>query len=392
MKLKLSFVFLSLFFAANLFAQSPYEFKVIKDLPATTVKDQHRSGTCWSFSGLSFFESELLRMGKGEHDLSEMYVVRKTYLGKVDKYVRMHGNSNFAGGGAFNDVTWTIKNFGIVPENAYQGLSYGEFQHVHGELDHILKSFIAGVVENKNRKLSDAWKKGFEGLLDAYLGKHPGEFKYQGKKYTPESFANELGLDMDNYVMVSSFTHHPFYESFILEVPDNWGWGEVYNVKIDELTEIIDYSLKNEYTVAWATDVSEKGFQWKKGLAVVPEEDIEDIDGLERAKWDELSKEDKNKYIYNFTEIRAEKEITQELRQIAFDNYQTTDDHGMHITGLAEDKEGNLYYKVKNSWSDKDHIFDGYLFVSKPFVQYKTTSILVHKDGIPKEIRKKLEL
>ncbi len=390
MKQKLGFFLLFLFSVGTAFSQGPYEFEVIKDLPATPVKDQHRSGTCWSFSGLSFFESELLRMGKGEYNLSEMFVVRNTYSGKADKYVRMHGHSNFAGGGAFNDVTWTIENFGIVPEEAYKGLSYGEFQHVHGELDNVLKGFIDAVIENKNRELSDAWKEGFEGLLDAYLGDYPREFAYNGKKYTPQSFAKELGLDMDNYVMVSSFTHHPFYEPFVLEVPDNWGWGEVYNVKIDELTEIIDNSIDKGYSVAWATDVSEKGFQWKKGFAVVPSEDIEDLAGLERARWDELSDEEKENYIYDFTVIRAEKEITQELRQEAFDSYQTTDDHGMHITGFAVDQEGNEYYKVKNSWSDEDHIFDGYLYVSKPFVQYKTTSILIHKDGIPEDIREKL--
>ncbi len=331
-------------------------------------------------------------MNKGEFDLSEMFVVRASYSGKAENYVRMHGHTNFAGGGAFNDVTWTLSNFGIVPEEVYSGLSYGEEKHVHGELDQVLKSYVDGVIKNKNRKLSSAWKEGYEGILDAYLAEIPAEFTYNGEKYTPESFLEELELNMEDYVMISSFTHHPFYEPFILEVPDNWGWGEVYNVKIDELTDIIDNSLENGYSVAWATDVSEKGFQWKKGLAVVPSDDIEDLDGLERARWDELSDSEKNEYIYDFSKIRVEKEITQEMRQEAFDNYQTTDDHGMHITGLAKDQEGNKYYKVKNSWSDENHIYDGYLYASKAFVQYKTTSILVHKDGIPMEIRKKLDL
>jgi bleomycin hydrolase len=331
-------------------------------------------------------------MGKGEHDLSEMFVVRASYSGKADKYVRMHGNNNFAGGGAFNDVTWTITNHGIVPDKVYSGLSYGEDKHVHGEMDEVFKSYIDGVLKNKNRKLSNAWKEGFEGLLDAYLGSYPADFTYNGTKYTPESFAKELGLNMENYVMISSFTHHPFYESFILEVPDNWACGEVYNVQIEELTDIVDYSLDKGYTVAWATDVSEKGFRWKEGLAVVPTDQIEDLEGLERARWDEMSDAEREKRIYDFSEIRPEKKISQELRQVDFDNYQTTDDHGMHITGLAKDQKGNEYYKVKNSWSEKDHVYDGYLYASKAFVQYKTTSILVHIDGIPKKIREKLGL
>ncbi|MGC9341945.1 MAG: aminopeptidase C [Bacteroidales bacterium] len=374
------------------YSQTGYNFTLVKDLPVTPVKDQNRSGTCWCFSGLSFFESELLRMGKGEYNLSEMFVVRTSYEGKADQYVRMHGNVNFAGGGAFNDVTYTLENYGIVPEEAYEGLNYDEEKHVHGELDAVLKSYMEGVITNRNRKLSTAWDDALDGILDAYLGKYPDEFEYKGKKYNPESFLDELELDMNDYVMVSSFTHHPFYESFILEVPDNWAWGEVYNVKIDELTNIIDYSINNGYTVAWATDVSEKGFKWKEGLAVVPGESIEDISGLERAKWDELSEEEKNKRIYDFSEIRPEKEITQEMRQEAFDNYQTTDDHGMHITGIAKDQKGNMYYKVKNSWGVEDHIYGGYLYASKAFVQYKTTSILVHKDGIPENLREKLGL
>jgi bleomycin hydrolase len=381
-----------LFAVSALHSQTGYKFKDVKDLQVTPVKDQHRSGTCWSFSGISFFESELLRMGKGEYDLSEMFVVRTSYEGKADKYVRMHGNVNFAGGGAFNDVTYTLENYGIVPDEAYCGLNYDEEMHVHGELDKVLKTYIDGVIENRNRKLTPVWDDAFDGILDAYLGSYPSEFVYKGKSYTPGSFRDELGLDMNDYVMVSSFTHHPFYEPFILEVPDNWAWGEVYNVKIEELTDIVDYSVNNGYSVAWATDVSEKGFKWKEGLAVVPSENIEDIAGLERTRWDELSEEEKNKRIYDFSEIRPEKKITQEMRQEAFDNYQTTDDHGMHITGIAKDQKGNMYYKVKNSWGVEDHVYGGYLYASKAFVQYKTTSILVHKEGIPAEMRKKLGL
>ncbi len=374
------------------FAQSidGYVFKEIKTLPATPVKNQYRSGTCWSFSGISFFESELLRMGKGEYDLSEMFVVRNAYDKKAEKYVRMQGSINFAGGGAFNDVTMVISDYGIVPESAYPGRKYGEEKHIHAELDNIFKAYIEAVVQNKNNKLSLSWHPGFEGLLNAYFGNYPDTFTYEGINYTPQSFAGELGLKMDNYVMISSFTHHPFYKPFILEVPDNWGWGEVWNVTLEEMTEIIDNSIKEGYTVAWAADVSEKGFSWKKGIAIVPVEEFEDISNLERAKWDRLSDTERQKLIYDFSKPGKEKVITQEMRQAAFDNYETTDDHGMHITGLAQDQNGTEYYLVKNSWSELGSPYNGYLYVSRPFVKYKTTSILVNKNGIPKDIRKKL--
>ncbi|MCF8381274.1 MAG: aminopeptidase [Bacteroidales bacterium] len=373
-------------------AQTAYEFTDVKTLKTTSVKDQHRSGTCWSFSGISFFESELLRMDKGEFDLSEMYVVRNAYADKAEKYVRLHGSLNFAGGGAFNDVSWVMKNFGIVPEEAYKGIEYGTDGHVHGELDILLKAYMDAVIENKNRELSSSWLKGLNGILDAYLGKYPEKFMYNGKEYTPQSFMANLGLNMDDYVMLSSFTHHPFYKPFILEVPDNWAWGEVYNVKIEELTQVIDNSLAKGYTVAWATDVSEKGFQYNKGLAVVPTDDIEDMDNLEKGKWEAFTDKEKLAFMYDFSSIKAEKKITQELRQEAFDNYQTTDDHGMHIVGTAKDQNGTEYYKVKNSWGIEDHVYGGYLYVSKAFVEYKTLSILVNKNAIPKKLREELGL
>ena len=392
--MKKNFVLLAvlLSFSIIITAQTAYEFKDVKTLKATSVKNQYRSGTCWSFSGIGFFESELLRMGKGEYDLSEMFVVRNSYAEKAKKYVRMHGNLNFGGGGAFNDVTSVMDNIGIVPEEVYKGLEYGTDGHVHGELDKLLKSYMDGVLENKNRELSTAWFKGLNGLLDAYLGEYPEKFTYKGVEYTPQSFMESTGLNMDDYVMLSSFTHHPFYEPFILEVPDNWGWGEVYNVKMEELTDVIDYSIKHDYTVAWATDVSEKGFQYKKGLAVFPTDDIEDMDNLEQAKWDSFSQKEKQAFMYDFSSIKTEKKMTQKLRQEGFDNYQTTDDHGMLIAGTAKDQNGKKYYRVKNSWGFENHLYDGYLYASKTFVQYKTISILVHKDGIPKKLREKLGL
>ena len=376
--------------SSQVFSQSGYTFTDVKRLSATPVKDQYRSGTCWSFSGISFFESELLRTGKGEYDLSEMFAVRVCYSDKAQKYVRMNGTLNFGGGGGFNDVTMTLGKYGIVPEEAYPGLNYGKEKHVHGESDAVFKAYVDAVVKNPNRELSTAWFPGFQGILDAYFGKLPETFLFKGKTYSPQSFEVELGLDMNDYVMLSSFSHHEFYKPFILEVPDNWGWGEVYNVKIDELTQIIDNAIENGFTVAWACDVSDKGFSWKNGLAVVPSEDIADLDGLEKSKWEGLGPKEKNDVFYDFSKIRKEKTITQELRQQSFDNLLTTDDHGMHITGTATDQNGTKYYIVKNSWNVDGNSYKGYLYASAAFVKYKTTSLLVNKASIPKEIRKKL--
>lgn len=386
------------FFSVNtLFAQdkddSGYEFTTIKRLEATSVKNQYRSGTCWSFSGISLLESEMLRNGKDPIDLSEMWIVRNAYSDKALKYARFHGNLNFAGGGAFHDVTNMIRKYGIVPEEVYDGLEYGTENHVHSEMDAVLKGYMDKVIENKNRKLTPVWHEGFNGILDAYLGEKPETFTYKGKQYTPQSFASEfVDLDMGDYVELSSYTHHPFYSKFILEVPDNWAYDEVYNLPIDELMEVIDASIMNGYTVAWAADVSEKGFSWKNGVAIVPARDIEDMDDLERAKWDELSEEEMEERMYSFDKPVPEKTITQEMRQEAFNNWQTTDDHGMHITGIAEDQNGTKYYIVKNSWSGEGHIYDGYFYASEAFVRYKTMDIMIHKNAIPGEIAEKLDL
>lgn len=362
-------------------------------LPATSVKNQNRSGTCWSFSGISFLESEMIRLGKPEIDLSEMFIVWNTYSEKAQKHVRVHGNLNFAAGGAFHDVTNMIKEYGIVPESVYDGLNYGEEKHVHGEMDRVLKQHIDAVVENKNRKLSTAWLESIEGTLNSYLGEIPQKFEYEGKNYTPQSFATDfVGLNIDDYVEISSYTHHPFYSKFILEVPDNWSWDEVYNVSINELEEIIDYSLKNGFTVAWAADVSEKGFaSSNKGVAVMPAAKIEDMSDAEITRWEDLSDKDKEKELYKLDKPTPEIMVTQEMRQSAFDNYTTTDDHGMHIIGTAKNQEGKTFYKVKNSWGDYNK-YNGYFYASKPYVSFKTMCIMVHKNAIPQNIREKLEL
>lgn len=366
-----------------------FEFKVVKQVKSTPIKNQHRSGTCWSFSGISFFEDELLRMDKGEFDLSEMFVVRNSYYDKGEKYVRFHGSLNFGGGGSFQDVVNTIAKYGITPESAYKGLNYGEDGHVHGELDEVLKGYIDAVIKNKNKKLSTAWAKGMSGILDAYLGDYPESFTYNGKTYNPKSFAAELGLDMDDYVMISSYTHHPYYKPFIMEVPDNWSYGTVYNLPLDEMTKVIDNAIQNNYSVAWAADVSEKGFKFNKGVAIVPEKKLDELTDSEKSKWEGLSEKEKAKQLYDITGPTSEKTITQELRQLEFDNYTTTDDHGMVIEGIALDQKGKQYYIVKNSWGESN-TYKGYFYASKAFVEFKTMSILVNKNSIPKDIRKKL--
>lgn len=381
-----------LFSSLNIVAQEGYKFTDIKKLPVTSVKDQHRSGTCWSFSGLAFLEAEMIRMGKKDvANLSEMFVVRNCYYDKGIKHVRLHGALNFGGGGAFHDVTYVLKNYGLVPEEVYTGLQYGEDNHVHGEIDKLLKDYVEGVINNKNKKLSTAWKTGFSGILDAYLGKQVTKFTYKGKEYTPKSFAKEVtGLNADDYVTISSFNHHSYYQPFILEIPDNWLWGEAYNLPMQEMLKVIDYSLENGYTVAWATDVSEKGFSYRNGVAIVPGKDIKEMSDSERSKWEKLSKKEKEAALYSFDNPIEEKTITQEMRQVAFDNYQTTDDHGMLIIGTAKDQTGKKYYIIKNSWNTGNK-YKGYLYASEAFVLYKTTNIMVNKNAVPRDIKKKLK-
>ena len=371
-----------------------YRFTDTKIIPTTAVKDQSRSGTCWCFSTLSFLESEILRAGGPALHLSEMWIVRHSFMDKAEKYVRMHGTINFAEGGASHDVTEGIKAHGIVPFEVYPGLNYGTEKPDFHELSVVLKAYLDAVVktgDKSGKALSTAWKRGFDAILDEYFGPLPETFTYEGKEYTPETFAAQLPIDLDNYIDISSFTHHPFYTQFIIEVPDNWMWGTVYNVPLDEMMQIIDHALEQVYTVSWGTDVSEKGFSRTKAIGIVPEADTESMSGTEAERWGKLTDREKEAALYKFDKPGKERTITQQMRQTAFDNYETTDDHGMLIMGTATDQAGNRYYKVQNSWNVLPP-YDGFWYFSRPFVAYKTTSIMVNKQALPKEIARKLGL
>lgn len=367
---------------------SDYTFKVVVDNEASGVVSQGNTGTCWSFSTLSFFESELKRLGKGDHNLSEMFIVRKAYEDKAEMYVRMHGKNNFDEGGAFVDIPHVIRQYGIVPEEVYKGLNYDSELHNHSEMAEILRSTMDAVVKNKQGSLTPQWDEAVDGILDAYLGKIPEKFTYQGKEYTPQSYAESLGLNLDDYVSISSFTHHPYYTQFVLEVPDNWTFGRSYNVPLNEMMEVMDYALNNKYTFAWGADVSEKGFSFRNALAIVPENEADiDVKGKDNKHFNDAGADKESSA---FETPKPEKNITAEMRQKAFDNYETTDDHGMHATGIVEDQKGNKYYIIKNSWGTKYNDCDGYFYASEAYVKYKTINFMVHKDGIPKEVKKKL--
>lgn len=361
-------------------------------IPGTSVKDQNQSGTCWCFSGSAFYENEIRKATGDSIDLSEMYTVRKCYEDKADRYVRMYGTINFAQGGSALDVPYVWANYGAVPEEVYRGLNYGEDGHVHGEMHNILEGLVKTVVSKPNRKISTAWKSAMGGVLDAYFGEVPETFTYKGKKYTPQSFAKSLGINPDNYIAVTSFTHHPFYQPFVLEVSDNWLWGQYMNVPLADMKAIVDNALANGYTVSWAADVSEGGFKWKDGVALMPKGKNEgDLTGTELSRWVKLSDKERKADKFNFDGPVDEISVTQESRQEMFDSQETTDDHGMVIVGTARDRKGNRYYKVKNSWNT-NQIYNGYLYVSEPYFLAKTMDIYVNKAAVPKEIAKKIGL
>ena len=369
-----------------------FVFTVVKENPITSIKNQNRAGTCWSYSGLAFIESELIRMGKGEHDLAEMFIVHNTYLDRADRAVRTHGDASFSQGGSFYDVLYAMKHYGLVPEVEMRpGVMYGDTLSNHNELTAVSDAVVAAIAkgglktlqkDNNNQML---WKKAIKAIHDIYLGERPEKFTYNGKEYTPKSFYESLGLNADDYVSLTSFTHHPFYSSFVLEIQDNWRWGQSYNLPIDEFMEVFDNAIMKGYTIAWGSDVSESGFT-RTGVAVLPDADkAQELSGSDMARWLKMKPEEKKLN----TKPQPQKVVSQEDRQVAYDNFETTDDHGMQIFGIAKDQMGNEYYMVKNSWGEAG-TYKGIWYASKEFARYKTMNIVVHKDALPKAIAKKL--
>lgn len=357
-------------------AKKKFQFTQIVNIENTEVKSQGKSGTCWSYSANSFLESEIIRKKGKPVDIADIFPVRCALIDKAETYLRLHGNLGWGEGGAFHDVINMYSKYGAMPQMAYTGLPYESKINNFGELMSVTEGYLKGLAGNKGGKLSPNWKKSFENIVDGYLGTPPTEFMHEGKKYTPKTFASDfLGINAKDYMELSSFTNAPYYQKTLLFVPDNWSFDRVWNVQMTDMTAIVDHALKNGYTVAWATDVSEKYFSWKNGVAFVAEDLPEDPkDSIYEVRVKTM-----------FDGPKPEKVITPEIRQKAFDNYETTDDHGMHIVGLVKDQSGREYYIVKNSWGIKnDH--KGYIYVSKAYVQYKTTAILLHKDGIPKSI------
>lgn len=369
-----------------------FKFTDVKVNRTTPVKDQNKSGTCWAFSGTSMVEEDLMRKGSPELDISEMWTVRNCYIDKAKKYIMTGGNINFGQGGGFADVIYAMENYGIVPEEAYKGLNYGEDNHSHYEMEAALKGYLDAIKRNPNRKLSTAWLPGFVAILDAYMGPAVESFTYNGKTYTPQEFAKAMKFVPEEYVAFTSYTHHPFYKPFQMEISDNWLWSESINVPMEEMKQIVDEALENGFTVGWAADVSEKGFKWRNGVALLPaEKTMEDMDNAEVARWTSLSAAEKAAMQYDIKGPGKERTITQEDRQRTFENKETTDDHGMVIVGYATDQNGTRYYKVKNSWTDKQ-IYGGYLYVSEPYFLEKTLDIMVNKAAVPNAIAKKVGL
>ena len=369
-----------------------FRFTTVDSIAITPVKNQNRSSTCWSFSTIGFLESELLRMGKGEFDLSEMFVVHHTMLDRAEYSVRMYGTAEFAPGGSAYDVIYCLKNYGMVPQEVMPGIQYAstpaDTLPVHAELDAVAGGVVKAVTNSGLKKLTPVWKKALSAVYDTYLGKCPETFIYNGKEYTPKSFAKELGLNADDYVSITSYTHHPYYTTFALEVPDNWRMDQMHNVPMEEMMAIIDNALAKGYTLAWGADVSEICFT-RKGLGVVPEEEkAVDLTGSDAARWLGLSATDKREELTK--KPLPEKTITQEMRQAAYDSWENTDDHGMQIFGTANDQNGKRYYMIKNSWGTQKSEYKGIWYVSEAYMQYKTNTILVHKNAIPKDIRKKM--
>lgn len=355
-------------------SKAGFTFTELINLGNTSIKDQGSSGTCWSYSGNSFLESEMIRQGKKPVEISQIYTAYNTYLEKAKTFVKLHGDQAQGEGGQLHDVLTIYRKYGAVPREVYTGLQAGQTRNNFSEMSSLIEGMQQTIV--KGKKISPTWQKAITSVMDTYLGVPPQSFQYNGKTYTPRTFADQvIGLNPDDYVGISSFKEHAYYKPFVLLIPDNWSFESFYNVQMNDLTDIIDNALQNGYTVAWATDVSEKSFSWKNGLAYVPEKEFE-----------KMTKEEQNEM---FNGPKPEAKITEDQRQAAFDDYSTTDDHGMHIVGLVKDQNGKEYYIVKNSWGASND-YKGYMYASKEYVKYKTISILIHKNAIQKGIRTKL--
>ena len=368
-----------------------YQFTNVKEIPVTSMKNQNRSGTCWCFSALSFLESEVIKAknlkAEAYPDFSEMFVVRHAYHDRAIKYVRLNGFLNMAAGSGFGDVLEVVRDYGMMPQSAYSGMNYGYDLPVQGELDAVLKGYVQAVVKNPNRKLTPVWPKGFDGILDAYLGALPENFVENGVTYTAQSYRDAMGINPDDYVNISSYTHHPFYTQFAIEVEDNWRGGLCYNVPLDEFMAIIDNAVENGYTVLWGGDVSEPGFT-RDGLAVLLDTEAKATTGSDQERWVGKA-EDKPAAEAAKKELPKEIEVNQELRQLWFDEKTSTDDHGMHLFGTAKDQNGTKYYLIKNSWGETG-AYKGVWYMSEEFVKGKTLNFVVNKKALPKDIAKKL--
>ena len=365
-------------------------FTVVKEIPITSMKNQSRSGTCWNYSTLSFFEAEILKKSGKTYDLCESFIANKNYMDRAIQVVRLHGDCQFAQGGSAYDVLYCLQNYGICPEEMmpFPGKLYGDSLNNYNEFFSLLSPVVNAVAKNKASKLSTQWKESVQGILDAYLGKCPENFKYEGKQYTPKTFAASLGLDWNDYVSITSYTHHPFYTAFPVEVQDNWRQPASWNLPMDEMAEVIDNAVRQGYTVAWGGDVSEDGFT-RDGLALLIDTKSTDLAGSDMAKWLKLSASEKKNKLKELGVNVKEETPTQEKRQEEYDNWTLTDDHGMLIYGIAKDQNGREYYMVKNSWGETGD-YKGIWYMSKNFIVAKTMDFMVNKNAIPAKIRKKL--
>ena len=373
-------------------ADTAYIFEKIIEIPVTPVKDQHRSGTCWSFAGISFLEAEVLRIKGIETDLSEMFVVRNAYADKGMKYVRLHGSSNFGAGGQAHDVTNVIAAYGIVPESVYAGLEIGEEKHNHGEMDAVARGFLDAVIKKRGGKLSPKWYEAYNAILDVYLGSIPSSFELEGENMTPVTYAALLEIIPSDYIELTSYAAYPYYELVNLEIPDNWSGGLYYNVPLHIFMEVLENAFENGFSVCWDGDVSDRGFSHRNGVAIVPDKKVENLSGTERERWEKLTEAEKGKELYAFEKPGDEKDVDELMRQEHFDNYSATDDHLMHLCGIAKDQHGTRYFITKNSWNDDSNDFGGYLNMSEAYVKLNTIAIMIHKDALPEKVAEKLGL